>query len=360
MVDEKKIEILDKAFDRLKDFETLMDNFESRFSKFGQNFVTMPKRPYLPIYNEKADYNTNAQSYYDYLARINRYLHEIEIVINIILERLEHLEDIETKQTLSITPTQIGKLKDISELVNNVNISLGTIDFEIHGIKKEISNDTLIADWGLGSEKSGLFSKDLTPYLEDIYIKIDIINDNLNRLDNVDVGNHLSLSSDKNTLSLSRKTLKGTVLTSDKVPVGIGDILNEITNIWNFINNISGGGGELTVYEPIWNGDVGEGGTLPHLENGQYLITVVSDVLGAFDINIQFNNSAPINFNSVISPYAPASPDGTIWVLQAILTGANSPVFKTTMTKNVGGSSSVSSNNGCHIKNIKKIVTKKL
>lgn len=294
MVDEKKIEILDKAFDRLKDFETLMDNFESRFSKFGQNFVTMPKRPYLPIYNEKADYNTNAQSYYDYLARINRYLHEIEIVINIILERLEHLEDIETKQTLSITPTQIGKLKDISEIVNNVNISLGTVNYEIHGIKKEVSNGTLVADWGLDSEKSGLFSKDLTPYLEDIYIKIDIINDNLNRLDNVDVGNHLSLSSDKNTLILTRKNLKGTALTSDNVPVGIGDIINDITNIYNELGKFEGG--TVTVLQNHWDGKVNDGGTIDTtLTNGSYQIYIESPTVGSFSLRLPWAQSSDIN-----------------------------------------------------------------
>lgn len=232
---------------------------------------------------------------------------------------------------------------EVQPVIFERNIKLSVFDYCKNGTSQNWQGNWQLTDWQS-------ISKQLT-----VIEKV-----SGNTLD-TDVGNHMSLSADKNTLTLTRKKLNGTAVASDTVPVGIGDILNEITKIWNYINNLSNGGGELTVYEPIWDGNVGEGGTVPHLENGEYLITVVSDVLGAFDISIQFNNSAPINFNSIISPYAPASPDGTIWVLQAILTGANSPVFKTTMTKNVGGSSTVSSsNNGCHITNIKKIVKKKL
>lgn len=294
MVDEKKIEILDKAFDRLKDFELLMDNLESRFSKLGQNFVTMPKRPYLPIYNEKADYNTNAQSYYDYLARINRYLHEIENVINIILERLEHLENIETKQTLSITPTQIGKLKDISELVNNVNISLDTLNYEIHGINKQVTNGTMIIDKGVGSDKSGLFSKDLTPYIEDVYNKIDVINDNLTTLDNVDVANHLSLSQDKNTLILSRKNLDGSVLPSDNIPIDIGKIKNDIANIKDNLDKFKGG--TVTVLQNHWNGKVNDGGTIDTtLTDGSYQIFIESPTVGSFSLRLPWAVSSGMN-----------------------------------------------------------------
>lgn len=46
-----------------------------------------------PFYTDEADYNTNAKSYYDYLARFNGFLHNLVDFINDLADRLDDLED---------------------------------------------------------------------------------------------------------------------------------------------------------------------------------------------------------------------------------------------------------------------------
>jgi|SRR5699024_10828332 len=50
-------------------------------------------RYHAPFYNDKADYNTNSSSYYDYLARWNHVLSIIEDLINRLLRRNIKVED---------------------------------------------------------------------------------------------------------------------------------------------------------------------------------------------------------------------------------------------------------------------------
>ena len=46
-----------------------------------------------PFYSDVADYNTNAKSYYDYLARFNGFLHEMVDYINDLADRLDDMEN---------------------------------------------------------------------------------------------------------------------------------------------------------------------------------------------------------------------------------------------------------------------------
>lgn len=179
------------------------------------------------------------------------------------------------------------------------------------------------------------------------------ITDNIGRLADTDVGNHLSLSADKNTLTLTRKKLDGTTVASDNVNVQLGDI-------WEFIGNFQGGDIETT--EQVWSGNLAEGGALPvTLTTGTYDIGVHSNDIGAYVIRIIWSSESPINHNSIMTPYVPANSDGSFWIMQPKLTNATNPVFRVTMVKydHSTQSSSVSnSNNGCQLTSVKRVVVK--
>jgi hypothetical protein len=46
-----------------------------------------------PFYDDIADYNTNAKSYYDYLARFNGFLHDLVDFINDLADRMDGIDD---------------------------------------------------------------------------------------------------------------------------------------------------------------------------------------------------------------------------------------------------------------------------
>lgn len=48
---------------------------------------------YLPWYNDKSDYNTNAKSYYDYLGRMNYFYEIVQELINYLLDRDKYTKD---------------------------------------------------------------------------------------------------------------------------------------------------------------------------------------------------------------------------------------------------------------------------
>lgn len=82
-------------------------------------------------YERFADYDTNSVSYYDYLAKINKYLHyidhllgELQDILNDILERLTDLEDkVNVLEMYMHVPAKLDLLNDTMHLlqVSNVN-----------------------------------------------------------------------------------------------------------------------------------------------------------------------------------------------------------------------------------------------
>lgn len=99
-----------------------------KYSKHGRHHHHF----YEPWYDVHSDYNTNAKSYYDYLARFNGYIRVITDLINRLMNR-----NIETKDTDSIKFNKKGdwidngecepnNYDDIIELSANVKISKET------------------------------------------------------------------------------------------------------------------------------------------------------------------------------------------------------------------------------------------
>lgn len=71
------------------------DNFQEMFELLNFNLRAF-KKSYLPSYNDLADYNTNAQSYYDYLAKFNKLLVLMVEYINELMKRKVEVEDTDT------------------------------------------------------------------------------------------------------------------------------------------------------------------------------------------------------------------------------------------------------------------------
>lgn len=63
------------------------------FNHDGRNAYHSRRSSYEPWYDDKADYNTNAKSYYDYLARFNGYLFKLTDFVNRLSRRNITVED---------------------------------------------------------------------------------------------------------------------------------------------------------------------------------------------------------------------------------------------------------------------------
>lgn len=85
------------------------------------------KRSFMPWYNDKADYNTNAPSYYDFLARPNYYWRLIGEIINRLLRR-----DIVVKETKSITLNKLTSWQDEGEDNTTLSADLHVSKFVGH------------------------------------------------------------------------------------------------------------------------------------------------------------------------------------------------------------------------------------
>lgn len=125
---------------------------------------------YLPWYDEYSDYNTNAKSYYDYLARWNKAMAVYYEFINRLLRR-----NLEVEDTDSISFSKIGdwidngecepdNFDDIIKLLARVRISTQTETREMENLKTKnfnISNGTKV-------KNDGVWSPDYLPILKAI------------------------------------------------------------------------------------------------------------------------------------------------------------------------------------------------
>lgn len=105
-------------------------NFKTPFKK--------PLRSYLPWYDDSADYNTNAKSYYDYLARLTKYLGIVEQFINRLLDR-----DLKVEDTYSIDLTKNGDWLDNGECEPDNYDDIITLKADVI-ISDETENRTLV------------------------------------------------------------------------------------------------------------------------------------------------------------------------------------------------------------------------
>lgn len=111
------------------------------------------KRHFRPWYDDDADYNTNAKSYYDYLGFRIAQLDAIIDAINKLIKR-----DIKTNQTNTVDLQKLGDWStgDIITLLANVKVSRETLN-------------------AIETRDDGLFVKDLKPLINDLQRQVNEI-----------------------------------------------------------------------------------------------------------------------------------------------------------------------------------------
>lgn len=146
-----------------------MNGFEFENNQFfiGDRFFKY--RPsYMPFYDEHADYNTNAKSYYDYLARFNAFLSSLTDQTNRLLRR--NIKVIDTKSIdLSksgdwIDNGKCGAYDDVISLQADVIISEETETKKYDNIEPK----TFTVPNGSKIKNTGLWSPDYASVLDGI------------------------------------------------------------------------------------------------------------------------------------------------------------------------------------------------
>lgn len=120
------------------------------------------KRHFRPWYDDDADYNTNAKSYYDYLGFRIAQLDAIIDAINKLIKR-----NIKTNQTNSVDLQKLGDWSsdDIITLLANVKVSRETLN-------------------AIETRDDGLFVKDLKPLIDDLQNQVNQIKQELQEIKN--------------------------------------------------------------------------------------------------------------------------------------------------------------------------------
>lgn len=121
---------------------------------------------YAPWYDDKADYNTNAKSYYDYLARINKYLYYVEKIVNRLYDR-----NIEFEDSNSIDFTKLGDwitslddkgYNNLIKITAKVILANGNKEEHLINTKEKIFN----LNNAIQNTDNGLWSSDYLPLIK--------------------------------------------------------------------------------------------------------------------------------------------------------------------------------------------------
>ena len=190
MNNEELLETIKRLEDELKS-NGYSNHFHSRIPLEGH---------WQPWYDDRKDYNTNAPSYYDYLARFNYFLREITDFINRLARR-----NINVKNTSTVDLTKTGDWtsQDIIEIKADINVSTNTKQSFPNAIK-------VLTD--------GLYVSDFTNEITKLKEKDTDLQNQITKLkeQDTDLQNQITKLKEKDT-----------------------DLQNQITNIKTSISNIS-------------------------------------------------------------------------------------------------------------------------
>lgn len=183
------------------------------------------KRHFRPWYDDDADYNTNAKSYYDFLARFIRQLDYMITLMNKLLD-----ENIETLETNTVRLLKDGDWKKF-------HIENGKVVYENGGsnieklsayvkISKASLNDIVAKD-------DGIWSENFQP-------KIDALNKRIDDLDAKVERYHNELLNLINALTQRVSSLEGRVTTLENA---LKKLLTNLTNTgaWSYDGSIFNG-----------------------------------------------------------------------------------------------------------------------
>ena len=190
MNNEELLETIKRLEDELKS-HGYSNHFHSRIPLEGH---------WQPWFDDRKDYNTNAPSYYDYLARFNYFLREITDFINRLARRNINVKD---TSTVDLTKTGDWTSQDIIEIKADVNVSTNTNQFYSNAIK-------VLTD--------GLYVSDFTNEITKLKQK------------DIDLQNQITKLNEKDTDLQNQIT---------KLKEKDTDLQNQITNIKTSISNIN-------------------------------------------------------------------------------------------------------------------------
>ena len=132
------------------------------------------RRHFRPWYDDRADYNTNAKSYYDYLGRLNG---EFEAII----EAVNHLltQDLDVKDSSTVTMTKEG------EWLND-----DAIETISAAVKLATDTNNALQD----APDGGLYVKDLQPEIDFLTVRVSALETALGVIDSkfIDLQNQLN------------------------------------------------------------------------------------------------------------------------------------------------------------------------
>lgn len=238
-----------------------------------------------PVYNNRADYNTNSKSYYDYLARQN------EIFTSTLIPQVNRLlrRDITFTETKSIKPTKKGSwtgkpcdchsngsghmvgcacycYDDVVDVVEDVKLSPIKEPYSHAGTTtRELPNAISIKGDNAKDPNAGLYSKDWT----------DVIGDIINNINNTETeaGKHTTIVKGSGINMTTGKNAKGGIQYNISSPIG----------------DMPSGDYNLSAKEEMWSGNKATNGTaVKPFSNGSYSVRwTVNNALGfSTDISI--------------------------------------------------------------------------
>nr|DAM41238.1 MAG TPA: tail fiber protein [Caudoviricetes sp.] len=140
------------------------------------------QKSYLPFYNTRLDYNTNASSYFDYLAQYNNILRELANHINRLMAQSLDLEDTKTIEYKN-TGNHLGTIERFGDYTDNMKIR--------SNVKISSSPNNIIKIYN-----DGLYVEDSKKYIDEQLIKNKADSDfKINKIKEKDIDQDKQISS---------------------------------------------------------------------------------------------------------------------------------------------------------------------
>lgn len=183
------------------------------------------KRHFRPWYDDDADYNTNAKSYYDFLARFIRQLDYMITLMNKLLD-----QNIETLETNTVRLLKDGDWKKYHIEHGNVVYDAGGSNVEKLSAYVKISKASLN---DIVAKDDGIWSENFQP-------KIDALNRRIDELDAKVERYHTELTNLINALSQRVSSLENRVTTLENALKKLLQNLHD-SGAWSYDGNILNG-----------------------------------------------------------------------------------------------------------------------
>ena len=183
------------------------------------------KRHFRPFYDDDADYNTNAKSYYDFLARFIRQLDYMITLMNKLLD-----QNIETLETNTVRLLKDGDWKKYHIEHGDVVYDAGGSNIEKLSAYVKISKASLN---DIVANDDGIWSENFQP-------KIDALNRRIDELDAKVERYHTELTNLINALTQRVSSLESRVTTLENALKKLLENLNN-SGAWSYDGNIFNG-----------------------------------------------------------------------------------------------------------------------